>query len=396
MSSTSLNANKALTSGFILLFLFGVTRLLNLSGFPIFTDEAIYIHWAQLMRSDWNDIFISKMDGKQPLFMWLVALALSFKLDPLITGRFITILASLFSLVGVFYISKTLFNYRVGFFSVLAWIFCPYLLFFDRLALVDGLLTAFGVWSVATAVYILKNPKSGIFPYLLLGGFIGCAYMTKATALLLAPIPFVFLWLGREQGNQKWVFKSIAALGCAVLVALPYFLSQTGLAISDRDLIVHRQDLVLTPNELLSLPWAIWYRNAEIIWEFYCVYITWPVLTLLGFAVASIFFEKNYLGVGVIFWAVFPTLAIILVAKGFFSRYFVIALPPLTILAAVAFEKLGVFISKIIERASSFRNMSAKARQIMAFCLLFIVTFLDSFFLPGSLSKTRSALQFIN
>ncbi len=396
MSSTSLNANKVLISGFIVLSLFGITRFLNLSGFPLFTDEAIYIHWAQIMRADWDDLFISKMDGKQPLFMWLVALALSFKLDPLITGRLITVLASLFSIVGIFYIGKTLFNPRVGFFSALSWIFCPYLLFFDRLALVDGLLSAFGVWSVATAVYIVKNPKSRILPYLVLGGFLGCAYMTKATALLLVPIPFVFLWLGREKGKWQWVYKSILALGCAAIVALPYFLSQTGLAISDRDLIVHRQDLVLTPSELLSLPWAIWYRNAEIIWEFYCAYITWPVLALLGFAAASIFFEKNYLGMGVVFWAVFPTLAIILVAKGFFSRYFVIALPPLTILAAAALEKLGIFINKLMEGASSFRNMSIKAKQIAAFSFLFIIVFFDSFFLPGNLSKTHLAHQFMS
>ncbi len=389
MSSTSLNANKALVVGFLVLFLFGITRLLNLSGFPLFTDEAIYIHWAQLMRSDWDDIFISKMDGKQPLYMWLVALALNFKLDPLITGRCITILASLCSIAGIFYIGKTLFNYRVGFFAVLSWIFLPYLLFFDRLALADGLLTACGVWSVAMAVYIIKNPKSGILPFLFLGGFLGCAYMTKATALLLVPIPFVFLLLGKKRGERQWIYRSVAALGCAAFVALPYFLSQTGLAISDRDLIVHRQDLVLTPSELLSLPWAIWYRNAEIIWEFYCAYITWPILTLLGFAIGSIFLEKNYIGIGVIFWAVFPTLAIVLVAKGFFSRYFIIALPPLTILAAVAFERLGIFISKLMERASRFGNMSVTAKQVVAFCLLFFITFLDSFFLPGNLSKTR-------
>jgi 4-amino-4-deoxy-L-arabinose transferase-like glycosyltransferase len=389
MSSTSLNANKTLVVGFLVLFLFGITRLLNLSGFPIFTDEAIYIHWAQLMRSDWNDIFISKMDGKQPLYMWLVALALNFKLDPLITGRCITILASLCSIVGIFYIGKTLFNDRVGFFAVLSWIFFPYLLFFDRLALADGLLTACGVWSVAMAVYIIKNPKSGILPFLFLGGFLGCAYMTKATAFLLVPIPFVFLFLGKKRGERQWIYRSVAALGCAALVALPYFLSQTGVAISDRDLIVHRQDLVLTPNELLSLPWAIWYRNAEIIWEFYCAYITWPILTLLGFAIGSIFLEKNYLGVGVIFWAVFPTLVIVLVAKGFFSRYFIIALPPLTILAAVAFERLGIFISKLIERTSHFGNVSITAKQVAAFCLLFFITFFDGFFLPGNSSKIR-------
>ncbi len=389
MSSTYLNANKVLAGGFFVLFLFSITRLLNLTGFPIFTDEAIYIHWAQLMRNDWNDIFISKMDGKQPLYMWLVALALNLKVDPLITGRCITIFASLCSIVGIFYIGKALFNSRIGFFAVLSWVFCPYLLFFDRLALVDGLLTAFGVWSVVAAIYILKNPKSGIFPYLFLGSFLGCAYMTKATAFLLVPIPFVFLWLGRERGKQQWVYKSLAALGCAVFVALPYFLSQIGLTISDRDLIVHRQDLVLTPTELFSLPWAIWYRNAEIIWEFYCAYITWPLLTLIGFSIGYILWEKNRLGIGVVFWAVFPTLAIVMVAKGFFSRYFVIALPPLTILAAVALEELGLFINKLLGKISFFRNISLNAKQIISFCLLFIITFFDSFFLPGNLSRIR-------
>jgi hypothetical protein len=73
----------------------------------MFTDEVIYIHWAQLMARDWDDLFISKMDGKQPLYMWLVALTLNFKLDPLITGRCVTVVASLSSVVGIFYIGKS-------------------------------------------------------------------------------------------------------------------------------------------------------------------------------------------------------------------------------------------------------------------------------------------------
>ena len=62
---------------FLLLLAFGIsilyifTRLYNILELPIFTDEAIYVRWAQIAKNDAYWRFISLTDGKQPLFVWV-------------------------------------------------------------------------------------------------------------------------------------------------------------------------------------------------------------------------------------------------------------------------------------------------------------------------------------
>ena len=58
----------------ILLYLF--TRIYNILAIPIFTDEAIYVRWAQIAGTDPKERFISLTDAKQPTFVWLSAFAM--------------------------------------------------------------------------------------------------------------------------------------------------------------------------------------------------------------------------------------------------------------------------------------------------------------------------------
>ncbi|MCX6792160.1 MAG: hypothetical protein NT149_03940 [Candidatus Gottesmanbacteria bacterium] len=77
--------------------LFFVTRLTNLTKLPIFTDEAIYIRWSQIGSRDPNWRFISLVDGKQPLFTWIMMVFLRFIRDPLVAGRLVSVLAGFFT-----------------------------------------------------------------------------------------------------------------------------------------------------------------------------------------------------------------------------------------------------------------------------------------------------------
>ena len=76
--------------GIILVFYF-ISRLVNLNSLPVFGDEAIYVRWAQIIKSVDTLRFIPLTDGKQPLFMWLNAATLKFIVDPLIAGRIISV-----------------------------------------------------------------------------------------------------------------------------------------------------------------------------------------------------------------------------------------------------------------------------------------------------------------
>ena len=57
---------KYLYLGIILVFYF-LSRLINLNSLPVFGDEAIYVRWAQIIKSVDTLRFIPLTDGKQPL-----------------------------------------------------------------------------------------------------------------------------------------------------------------------------------------------------------------------------------------------------------------------------------------------------------------------------------------
>ena len=56
-------------------FLIRTTSLLSM---PIFTDEAIYLRWAQTALNDASWRFISLTDGKQPMFIWVTMIFMKF------------------------------------------------------------------------------------------------------------------------------------------------------------------------------------------------------------------------------------------------------------------------------------------------------------------------------
>ncbi|MCG2691319.1 glycosyltransferase family 39 protein, partial [Microgenomates group bacterium] len=125
----------------ILLVVFLASRLINLGILPVFADEAIYIRWAQLIWQKTYYFFIPLSDGKTPLFMWLLAPLLKLGADPLLTGRALSVVSGLATLIGVYYLAKTLFNKKTALIASILVIFQPFLLFYDRLSLTDSLLT---------------------------------------------------------------------------------------------------------------------------------------------------------------------------------------------------------------------------------------------------------------
>jgi len=76
--------------------------LYRLTGFPIFADEAIYLHWAKRIAMGYENIFISMFDGKPPLFMWLSAVGSLVQPHIFLVGRLVSV-ASLFIAVTIIY-----------------------------------------------------------------------------------------------------------------------------------------------------------------------------------------------------------------------------------------------------------------------------------------------------
>src|SRR4030042_6801086 len=92
-----------------LIFVFYFTfNLLNLTKLPIFNDEAIYLDWAWSYTHTPGHLFDSLLDAKQPLMIWVFAFFENIFADPLIAGRFASVLIGAGTTWGIYLITKQL------------------------------------------------------------------------------------------------------------------------------------------------------------------------------------------------------------------------------------------------------------------------------------------------
>ncbi len=362
----------------ILIALYAVVRTTGLTALPIFSDEAIYIHWAQIINGQPGEFLISKVDGKQPLFFWLNAVTLNFFADPLLAGRCVSLMAGGASVLGIYWIGRTLFSTASGFLAGLIYIFCPYMFFFDRLALVDSLLSALGIWAFwgSLQLALAAKPLQAGFRWLAI--LLGLALLTKATALLLFPVVLMVFYLW-EVHRRPGFWKHLATAGFIVLaINLVAFLGGPDIGVQGRVPFLHKPDYFILPAELMSFPWSLWLRNAWVIRDFYVSYLTFTVVMIL---LAGIFYfirERDKKEMALWLWFVIPTGTIVLVANGFFSRYLVMMVPPLMLLTARTLERLVGWLAKILKSGWGWEIQGGKRDAVLAISLMFTV-------LPGGL-----------
>lgn len=219
-----LRKNWALVGGglFLVILLALFLRTFKLNLIPVFADEAIYVRWAQVMRAEPSLRFLPLSDGKQPLFMWSVIPALKAVSDPLVAGRLVSVFTGIGTLVGVFGLSFILFSsQKKALLSSLLYALSPFAMFFDRMALVDSMLSMFGVWTVILFILAIKNLR---FDFALLAGFsLGGAMLTKSPAIFFAfllPTLLIFLPFSKKKGIKLNILKGILLL--TTTVALGY------------------------------------------------------------------------------------------------------------------------------------------------------------------------------
>ncbi len=169
-------------------------RIYHLTILPVFADEAIYIRWSQVMGAEATLRFLPLSDGKQPLFMWVLMFVVRRFSDPVFVGRFLSILCGLGTILGIFALTNQLFrSKKAALLASFLWAISPIAFFFDRMALVDSMLTMFGVWTLFFAVLTAKLKR---LDTAMLGGFmLGFALLTKSPALfftILIPVTWIY------------------------------------------------------------------------------------------------------------------------------------------------------------------------------------------------------------
>src|SRR3989344_9105100 len=136
-------SRKDLLFIFLLVFIYFLTRLYNLDQFPIFSDEGIYIHWAKVAWHDASWRFVSLTDGRQPLQTWgTIPFLKLFSTNALLAGRLFSVTTGLVSFIGIFGLLFYLWGKRAALIGSLLYVFMPYTIFYDRIALVDSAVNA--------------------------------------------------------------------------------------------------------------------------------------------------------------------------------------------------------------------------------------------------------------
>lgn len=308
--------------------------LANLTKLPIFVDEALYLRWSQIAWHDATWRFISLTDGKQPLYVWAVIPFLKLIKDPLLAGRLVSALSGLFTLLGVIYAGWLLSGKKLAFWAGLLALFSPFLFFYNRFAVMEGMMIMFGVWTFNLSVLLARYRRLDLA--LLLGLWAGMGLLVKSPAmfyLLLTPLAYL-LTVNFRRIFEKSLWQYLGLI--TVVVTLAFLLYNVQRLSPWMHMIGEKNSFFIVPyNEIFAEPKRLW-NNFLDIWKWHGAYTTWPVLALAlsGFV---LWLKREWRQALLLFgWFFLPLLGTILLARLFAPRYMVFTTPFLLLLAGYA------------------------------------------------------------
>lgn len=313
--------------------LYFATRLFNLTILPIFTDEAIYIRWSQIGSRDAAWRFISLVDGKQPMFTWIMMVFLRVIKDPLVAGRLISVMAGAVSAIGLWIMSFELFkSKKISFMTVLLYIFSPFALMYDRLALYDSLSAAFYIWNLYFAIVLVRHLR--LDTALLLGMILGAGMLNKSSGFLslylLPATLFLFDWKRKNIKQRLLVWCGLVFVAAFISQAMYAMLRLSPLyhMISQKNAV-----FVYSIREWAVHPFKFVGGNIRGLFDWLIHYLTWPIF------VASIFSWIQLRGKWreiffLLVWWFAPFFALSMFGRVLYPRFILFMSMPLFILAA--------------------------------------------------------------
>jgi len=340
---------KFLAVGILLSLVYFLTRLFHLTIVPVFCDEAIYIRWSQVMRAESSLRFLPLSDGKQPLFMWLTIPLLKIFNGPLIAGRMVSVLAGLGTLIGVWLLSYLLIKKKeLSLFASILYIFTPFTLFFDRMALVDGLLSCFGIWFLIFAVLLANSQRLDLA---MIGGIIlGLSLLTKSPALFFALLlPLTIMSARRPLGGTKMKMVALLIFYWLVIYLFGFAIYNIlRLGPEFHMIAIRNKDYVFSFSEVLRHPFSPLLGNLRSVAEWYWVLLTPPVF-ILGILGIPLLIKKDFkIGLFLLLWWLLPLLGQSAIAKVYTARYVLFSIPLFLIFSSFFVSEVFLFLKNKI------------------------------------------------
>lgn len=334
----------------LLIIFYFITRLYNLMLMPLFTDEAIYVRWAQIGFFDAGWRFISLTDGKQPSFVWLTIVLMKFIGNPLAAGRLVSVGAGLATMVGIFFLTSEIFkNKKMGLLASFLYAISPFAIVYDKMALYDGLVGTFMTWSLYFQILLVRKNRLDLA--LILGMIMGGAVLTKSSgfiAIYLLPFSLLLFNLAKNKRIQRFIIWIALAIVSITLTYLCYSilrLSPFFHMIDEKNSI-----FIYTFSEWRTHQFTFFWGNFLGLWDWLIGYMSWPIifLTAGSFLVKREFTREKLL---LFIWFTLPFFMLALFGKILYPRFIFFMTLPLLPLAALSFYTILSWIKKPVFRA---------------------------------------------
>lgn len=322
-----------------------ITHLFNLGLLPIFTDEAIYLRWSQIMAYDAALRYLPLIDGKPPLFMWLVSIAMRLfsQMDPLVVGRLVSVFSGFFGLIGIYFTAYQLFkNKKIAYLSAIFYLLTPFTFFYDRFTTADSLLSALGIWSLGIGVLLVKTLRLDVA--LIEGIVLGLAFLTKSPAtLFLLFLPVNLILFDFKSKNIPRRLLKFGGLLMIIVVVSQSIYSILRLFPLFHMITQKNSEFIISLSEFLKQPFGLFLGNIKslILWEY--LYTT-PLIfasAIVGFL--TIVKDKSVTKLILLSFFLIPLFAMASFNKVIYVRYLLPFTPGLLILAASAIAKIKNF-----------------------------------------------------
>ncbi len=327
----------------IVLFAF-VIRIYHLTILPVFVDEAIYIRWSQVMGAEATLRFLPLTDGKQPFFMWILMFIVRRFPDPLFISRFLSVISGLGTIIGISALTNLLFkSKKISLLASFLWAISPIAFFFDRMALVDSMLTMFGVWTLFFAVLTakLKRLDTAMFS----GFMLGFALLTKSPALFFTILlPVTWLYSKNFKDLLKMIVLTLATIAIGYAMYNILRLGPDFGQISARN-----QDYIFPISHLWTNPKDPFVFHVTEIFTDWFIKMGPSAGLILGIIGILVGFKKYFRETIILLaWFFVPLLAQSEYAKVFTIRYILMTIPFFVILISVSFLETKTKILKPI------------------------------------------------
>ena len=356
---------------FLLCAAYAATRLVHLTTLPIFTDEAIYIRWSQIGMRDPNWRFISLVDGKQPMFTWvmMVLLKIGKHFDPLFIGRLTSVLSGFGTMLGVWFLSRELFrDRRVPWVASVLYLFIPFTLWYDRMALYDSMVSMFSVWSLFFAVLMAKRLR--LDTALLLGLVLGAGMLNKTSAFLslyFLPVTLlVFDWQKKDRLRRLgvWILLAVFATGLSQLLYGILRLSPFYHMIAEKDNV-----FVFSIREWLNEPFRFFAGNLRGMFDWLRSYLTFPIFVAVVWPLFARFRHDRERWLLYLWWAL-PFGALAAFAKILYPRFILFMSIPLLVVASESIIHLWDGLKLPILRIALVILLAAPSLYVSYFIVL--------------------------